>query len=89
MTVQMDVRDSASVALARRLRSRPEVHHLQNWVNKGEWTDIASPGELATCISAHQHRQVRQVTPQNQSRPVNSQGRVLIVVTSAPERDET
>ena len=56
---------------------------------KVEWTDIASPGELATYISAYQHRQVRQVTPQNQSRPVNSQGRVLIVVISAPERNET
>jgi len=89
MTVQMDVRDSASVALARRLGSRLEVHHLQNRVNKGEWTDIASPGKLATCISAHQYRQVRQVTPQNQSRPVNSQGRVLILVTSAPGRNET
>ena len=65
MTVQMDVRDSASVAPARRLGSRPEVHHLQNWVNKVEWTDIASPGELATCISTHQHRQVRQFALQN------------------------
>ena len=89
MTVQMDVRDSASMALARRLGSRPEVHHLQNCVNKSEWTDIASPGELATSISAYQHRQARRVTPQNQSRLVNSQGCVLIFVTSAPERDET
>ena len=32
---------------------------------KVEWTDIASPGELATCISAHQHRQVRQFALQN------------------------
>ena len=56
---------------------------------KVEWTDIASPGELATCISAHQHRQARRVTPQNQSRPVNSLGRVLILVISAPEWNET
>mgnify|MGYP001680393283 CR=1 len=89
MTVQMDVRDSASVALARRLGSRLEVHHLQNRVNKGEWTDTASPGGPTTYISAHQHRQSRRVTPQNQNRPVNSQGCVLIFVTSAPERNET
>ncbi len=60
-----DVRDGASVAPARRLGSRPEVYHLQNWVNKVEWTDTASPGKLATYISAYQHRQVRQFALQN------------------------
>lgn len=89
MTVQMDVRDSASVTLARRLGSRPEVHHLQNWVNKGEWTDTASPGEPTTYISAHQYRQPRRVTPRHQNRPVNSQGSVLILFTSTPEWNET
>ena len=38
---------------------------METLTRKVEWTDIASPGKLATYISAYQHRQVRQFARQN------------------------
>lgn len=39
ITAQMDARNSASAALARRVGLRLEAHHVQDWFSKGEWTD--------------------------------------------------
>lgn len=39
LTAQMDGRNAASAALARRIGMRLEAQHLQDWFSKGEWTD--------------------------------------------------
>lgn len=39
ITAQMDARNSASAALARRVGLRLEAHHVQDWFSKGEWAD--------------------------------------------------
>lgn len=39
VTAQMDARNTASAALARRVGMRLEAHHSQDWFSKGEWTD--------------------------------------------------
>lgn len=39
ISAQMDDRNSASAALARRVGMRFEAHHLDNWYSKGEWTN--------------------------------------------------
>lgn len=39
VVAQMDARNTASAKLARGVGMRQEAHFLQNWWNKGEWTD--------------------------------------------------
>lgn len=47
ITAQMDARNSASAALARRVGLRLEAHHVQNWFSKGEWTDTLIYAQVA------------------------------------------
>ena len=53
VTAQMDARNSASAALARRVGLRLEAHHVQDWFSKGEWTDTLIFARLA---SEHMHQ---------------------------------
>ncbi|MDO5513339.1 GNAT family N-acetyltransferase [Corynebacterium sp.] len=39
VTAQMDARNNSSARLASALGMRQEAHFLQDWWNKGEWTD--------------------------------------------------
>ncbi|MDO5051433.1 MAG: GNAT family protein [Pseudoclavibacter sp.] len=48
ITAQMDARNTASAALARRVGLRLEAHHLQDWFSKGEWTDTLVYARLAS-----------------------------------------
>ena len=48
ITAQMDARNSASAALARRVGLRLEAHHVQDWFSKGEWTDTLVYARLAS-----------------------------------------
>ena len=48
ITAQMDARNSASAALARRVGLRLEAHHVQDWFSKGEWTDTLIFARLAS-----------------------------------------
>ena len=48
VTAQMDARNSASAALARRVGFRLEAHHVQDWFSKGEWTDTLIFARLAS-----------------------------------------
>lgn len=48
ITAQMDARNSASGALARRVGLRLEAHHIQDWFSKGEWTDTLVYARLAS-----------------------------------------
>lgn len=48
VTAQMDARNSASAALARRVGLRLEAHHVQDWFSKGEWTDTLIFARLAS-----------------------------------------
>ncbi|ANP27586.1 GNAT family N-acetyltransferase [Dermabacter vaginalis] len=48
ITAQMDARNSASAALARRVGLRLEAHHVQDWFSKGEWTDTLTFARLAS-----------------------------------------
>lgn len=48
VVAQMDARNTASAALARRIGMRREAHHLQDWWNKGEWTDTLVYARLST-----------------------------------------
>ena len=48
ITAQMDARNSASAALARRVGLRLEAHHVQDWYSKGEWTDTLVYARLAS-----------------------------------------
>ncbi len=48
ITAQMDARNSASAALARRVGMRLEAHHVQDWFSKGEWTDTLIYARLAS-----------------------------------------
>lgn len=48
ITAQMDARNSASAALARRVGLRLEAHHIQDWFSKGEWTDTLIYARLAS-----------------------------------------
>lgn len=48
ITAQMDARNSASAALARRIGLRLEAHHVQDWFSKGEWTDTLVYARLAS-----------------------------------------
>lgn len=48
ITAQMDARNSASAALARRVGLRLEAHHVQDWFSKGEWTDTLIYARLAS-----------------------------------------
>lgn len=48
VTAQMDARNSASAALARRVGFRLEAHHVQDWFSKGEWTDTLIYALLAS-----------------------------------------
>ena len=48
ITAQMDARNSASAALARRVGLRLEAHHVQGWFSKGEWTDTLVYARLAS-----------------------------------------
>ena len=48
VTAQMDARNSASAALARRVGLRLEAHHVQDWFSKGEWTDTLIYARLAS-----------------------------------------
>lgn len=48
VVAQMDARNTASAALAERIGMRREAHHLQDWWNKGEWTDTLVYACLAT-----------------------------------------
>lgn len=60
ITAQMDARNSASAALARRVGLRLEAHHVQDWFSKGEWTDTLIYARLASENTPHRHgRDVR------------------------------
>ncbi|UVE00394.1 GNAT family N-acetyltransferase [Corynebacterium amycolatum] len=48
ITAQMDARNSASGALARRVGLRLEAHHIQDWFSKGEWTNTLVYARLAS-----------------------------------------
>ncbi|PXA80317.1 GNAT family N-acetyltransferase [Auritidibacter sp. NML120636] len=48
ITAQMDARNSASAALARRVGLRLEAHHIADWFSKGEWTDTLVFAQLAS-----------------------------------------
>lgn len=48
ITAQMDARNIASAALARRVGLRLEAHHVQDWFSKGEWTDTLIFARLAS-----------------------------------------
>ena len=48
ITAEMDARNSASAALARRVGLRLEAHHVQDWFSKGEWTDTLIFARLAS-----------------------------------------
>ncbi len=48
ITAQMDARNSASAALARRVGLRLEARHVQDWFTKGEWTDTLIFARLAS-----------------------------------------
>lgn len=48
ITAQMDARNSASAALARRVGLRLEAHHVQDWFSRGEWTDTLIFARLAS-----------------------------------------
>ncbi|MDK8880300.1 GNAT family N-acetyltransferase [Corynebacterium sp. MSK008] len=48
ITAQMDARNNASAALARRVGLRLEAHHVQDWYSKGEWTDTLVYARLAS-----------------------------------------
>ena len=48
ITAQMDARNSASAALARRVGMRLEAHHVQDCFSKGEWTDTLVYARLAS-----------------------------------------
>lgn len=48
ITAQMDARNSASAALARRVGLRLEAHHVQDWFSKVEWTDTLIFARLAS-----------------------------------------
>lgn len=48
VTAQMDARNTASAKLARRVGMRQEAHLRQDWWSKGEWTDTAIFGKLAS-----------------------------------------
>lgn len=52
ITAQMDARNSASAALARRVGLRLEAHHVQDWFSKGEWTDTLVFAALASDLGA-------------------------------------
>ncbi|WP_246957412.1 GNAT family protein [Brachybacterium sp. Marseille-Q7125] len=47
VTAQMDARNQASAALARRVGMRLEAHHVQDWFSKGDWTDTLVFARLA------------------------------------------
>lgn len=53
ITAQMDARNSASAALARRVGLRLEAHHVQDWFSKGEWPTPSSSRDLppSTCAN--------------------------------------
>ena len=55
IVAQMDARNSASAALARRVGLRQEAHLIQNWFSKGEWTDTLIFAQLATEYAASPH----------------------------------
>ncbi|MCT2024924.1 GNAT family N-acetyltransferase [Dermabacter hominis] len=48
ITAQVDARNSASAALARRVGLRLEARHVQDWFSKGEWTDTLIFARLAS-----------------------------------------
>ena len=48
IAAQMDARNSASAALARRVGLRLEAHHVQDWFSKGEWTDTLIYAKLSS-----------------------------------------
>lgn len=48
VAAQMDARNTASAALARRVGMQQEAHMRQDWWSKGEWTDTLVFGMLAT-----------------------------------------
>ena len=48
ITAQMDARNNASAALARRVGLRLEAHHVEDWFSKGEWTDTLVYARLAS-----------------------------------------
>lgn len=48
IAAQMDARNSASAALARRVGLRLEARHVQDWFSKGEWTDTLIFARLAS-----------------------------------------
>jgi len=52
VAAEMDARNDASAALARRLGFRPEGHLLQNLYSKGEYTDTLIWGMLASDLPA-------------------------------------
>ena len=47
ITAQMDDRNTASAALARRVGMRLEAHHIQDWYSKREWTNTLVFARLA------------------------------------------
>ncbi|WP_448852077.1 GNAT family N-acetyltransferase [Corynebacterium sp. 335C] len=57
VTAQMDARNTASAALARRVGLRLEAHHVRDWFSKGEWTDTLVFARLASEDAAPRSRE--------------------------------